>query len=159
MWDLDHKEGWVPKNWCFWTVVLEKTLESSLDIKETKPVNPKVKQPWILIRRTDAEAQILWPPDTKSQLTGKDPDAGKDWGRKTDAGRRRGWQRMRWLYVIMYVSMDMSFSKLQEIVMDLYPSFPGVLQSMREGREVWHAAVHEVARRCTQFSNWTIEVK
>ena len=82
MWDLDHKEGWVPKNWCFWTVVLEKTLENSLDSKETKPVNPKVKQPWILIRRTDAEAPILWPPDTKSQLTGKDPDAGKDWGQE-----------------------------------------------------------------------------
>ena len=76
MWDLDHKEGWVLKDWCFWTVVLQKTLESSLDGKEIKPVNPRVKQPYLLIRRTDAEAQILWPPDMKSQLTGKDPDAG-----------------------------------------------------------------------------------
>ena len=70
MWQLDHKEGWVPKNWCFWTVVLEKTLESSLDWKETKPVNPKWNQPWIFIGRTDAEAEtpILWPPDAKTLL-------------------------------------------------------------------------------------------
>ena len=79
MWELDHKESWAPKNWCFWTVVLEKTLESSLDCKEIKPVNPKGNQPWIFIRRTDAEAPILWLPDAKSQLIRKDPDAGKDW--------------------------------------------------------------------------------
>ena len=83
MWELDHKEGWVMKNWCFWIVVLEKTLKSYLDCK-IKPVNPKGNQPWILIGRTDAEAEapILWPPDVKSQLTGKDPDAGKDWRQK-----------------------------------------------------------------------------
>ena len=77
MWELDHKEGWVSKNWCFWTVVLEKTLESPLDCK-IKPVNLK---PWIFTGRTDAEAEapILWPPDAKSWLMGKDPDAGKDW--------------------------------------------------------------------------------
>ena len=76
-----HKEGWTPKNWCFWTVVLEKTLESPLDCKEVKSVNLKGSQPWILIGRTDAEdeAPLLWPPDAKSQLTGKDPDSGKDW--------------------------------------------------------------------------------
>ena len=81
MWELDHKEGWAPKNWCFWTVVLEKTLGSSLDCKEIKPVNPKGNQPWILIGKTDAEAEapVLGPPDVKSQLIGKDPDAGKDW--------------------------------------------------------------------------------
>ena len=81
MWELDHKEGWVPKNWCFWTVVLEKTLESPLDCKEIQPVIPKGSQSWIFIERTDAEAEapILWPPDAKSQLTRKDPDAGKDW--------------------------------------------------------------------------------
>ena len=80
MWKLDYKESWVPKNWCFWTMVLEKTLESPLDCKEIKPVNPKGNQPWIFIGRTDAEAEapILWPPDGKIQLTGKDPDAGKD---------------------------------------------------------------------------------
>ena len=81
MWELDHKEGWELKNWCFWTVVLEKTLESPLDCKEIKPVNPKGNQPWLFIERTDAEAEapILLPPDAKSWLTGKDPDAGKDW--------------------------------------------------------------------------------
>ena len=79
--ELDHKEDWRPKNWCFWTVILEKTLESPLDCKEIKPVNPKGNQPWIFIKRTDAEAEapILWPPDVKSQLIGKDPDTEKDW--------------------------------------------------------------------------------
>ena len=82
MWELDHKEGWTPKNWCFQRVVLEKTSESPLDSKEIKPVNPKRNQPWIFTGRTDAEikAPILWEPDVKSRLTGKDPDAGKDWG-------------------------------------------------------------------------------
>ena len=88
MWELDHKESWVPKNWCFWTVVFEKTLESPLDYKEIKPVNPKEITIswffigiWIFIRRTDAEAEapILWPPDAKNWLIGKDTDAGKDW--------------------------------------------------------------------------------
>ena len=84
MWELDHKEGWAPKNWCFWTVVLEKTLESPLDCKEIQPVNPKGNQSWIFIGRTDAEAEtpILWPPDVKSWLTGKDPDTGENWGQK-----------------------------------------------------------------------------
>ena len=81
MWE-DHKEHWVSKNWCFWTVALEKTLESPLDIQETKLVNPKGNQPWISFGATDAEAPILWPPDEKSQLTGKDPDAEKDWRQK-----------------------------------------------------------------------------
>jgi len=79
MWDLGHKEGWALKNWCFWTVLLEKTLESPLNRKEIKPVNPKGNQSWIFIGRTDAEAPILWPPDVKSWLIGQDPDAGKDW--------------------------------------------------------------------------------
>ena len=82
MWELDHKESWVPTNWCFWTVVLEKTLESPLDCKEIQSVHPKGNQSWIFIGRTDAEAPILWPPDVKSQLTGKDPDAKKDWGQE-----------------------------------------------------------------------------
>ena len=81
MWELDHKESWALKNWCFWTVV-EKTLESSLDWKEIKPVNPKGDQSWIFIGRTDDEAPILWPPDAKNWLIGKDPDAGKDWGQE-----------------------------------------------------------------------------
>ena len=80
MWELDHKEGWAPKNWCFWTVVLEKTLESPLDCKEVKLVNPEGNQPWICTGRTEAEAEvpILWAPDGKSRLIGKDLDAGKD---------------------------------------------------------------------------------
>ena len=84
LWDLDHKKGSVPKNWCLWTVVLEKTPESSLDSKETKPVNLKGNQPWILIGRTDAEVDtpVLWSSDENSWLIGKVPDAGKDWGQK-----------------------------------------------------------------------------
>jgi len=83
-WDLDYKESWVPKNWCFWTVVLEKTFESSLDSKEIQPVHPKGNQSWIFIGRTDAEAEtpVLWLPDGTNWLTGKDPDAGKDWRRE-----------------------------------------------------------------------------
>ena len=84
MWELDHKEGWAPKNWCFWTVVLEKTLESSLDSREIKPVNLKENQPWIFIGRTDTEteAPVLWLPNANSRHIGKDPDAGKDWKQK-----------------------------------------------------------------------------
>ena len=89
--ELDHKEGWVPKNRCFWTVVLEKTLESPLDCKEIKPVNPKGNQSWISIGRTDAEAPLLWLPDAMNRLIGKDPDARKVWGQE-----QRGRQRMRW---------------------------------------------------------------
>ena len=84
MWELDYKESWVLKNWCFWTVLLEKTLESPLECQKIKPVHPKGNQSWIFIGRTDAEAEapILWPPDVKNWLTGKDPDAGKDWGQE-----------------------------------------------------------------------------
>ena len=93
--ELDSKEGWVPKNWCFWIVVLEKTLESPLNSKEIKLVNSKINQPWLFIGRTDAEAEapILWPPDVNSWLIGKDPDAGKDWGQE------KGWQRMRLFWI------------------------------------------------------------
>ena len=80
MWELDYKESWVPKNWCFWTVVLEQTVESPLNYKEIKPDNPKGDQSWIFIGRTDVEAPILWLSDAKSQLIWKDPDPGKDWG-------------------------------------------------------------------------------
>ena len=81
MWEVDYKESWVPKNWCFWTVVLEKTLESPLGCKANKPVNPKGNQSWIFTEKTDAEAEtpIVWPPDVKNRLTGKDPGSGKDW--------------------------------------------------------------------------------
>ena len=79
VWELNHEEGWVPKNWCFWIVVLEKTVESPLGCKEIKPVHPKGNQSWIFIGRTDAEAPILWPPDVKNWLRRKDPNSGKDW--------------------------------------------------------------------------------
>ena len=92
LWELDHKEGWVLKNWCFWTVVLEKTFENPFNCKEIKPVNPKGNQPWIFIGRTDAEAEapIIWPSDVKSWFIGKDPDAGKDW-KQQEKGGNRGW--------------------------------------------------------------------
>ena len=97
MWELDYKESWASKNWCFWTVVLEKTLESPLDCKEIKPVHPNGNQSWIFIERTDAEVEtpILWPPDARNWLTGKDPDVGKDW-RQEEKGMTEdemvGWQ-------------------------------------------------------------------
>ena len=105
MWELDYKESWAPKNWCFWTVVLEKTLESLLDCKEIQPVHLKGNKSWIFTGRTDAEAEIpiLWLPDAKNWLIGKDPDAGKDWGQE-----EKGLQRMRWLDGITN-SMDVSF--------------------------------------------------
>ena len=94
MWELDCEESWAPKNWCFWTVALEKTLESPLDCKEIQPVLPKSDHSWVFIGRTDAEAEtpVLWSPHVMCWLIGKDPDAWRDGGR-----RRRGWQKMRWM--------------------------------------------------------------
>ena len=99
--EIDHNESWVQKNWCFWTVVLKKTLESPLDCKEIQPVNPKGNQSWIFIGRSDAEAPILWPPDTKGWLIGKDPNAGKDWRQEekgTIEDEMAGWHhQLDWL--------------------------------------------------------------
>ena len=109
MWELDHKEGWATKYWCFWTVVLEKILQSPLDSKEIKPVNPKGNQPWIFIGRAVAEAVIIWSPVVKSWLIGKDLDAGKDWGQKE---KRAAEDEID----IIIDPMDMHLSKLWEVV-------------------------------------------
>ena len=135
MWELDHKEDWVLKNWCFPAVVLEKALDSPLNSKEIKPVNTKRNQPWIFIRKTDAEteAPILWLPDAKNWLMGKDPDAGKNWGRGEKGAT-------------------------EDVMVEWYHWLNGHKFEQSQGsklREAWCAAIHRITKSRTQLSNWT----
>ena len=135
MWELDYKDSWVPKNWCFWTVVLEKTPESPLDWKEIQPVHPKGSQSWIVIGSTDAEAEtlVLWPPNVKNWLVGKDPNSGEDWRweeKGTTEDEMVGWHHQ---------FNGHEFEEALELVMD---------------REVWRTAVHGSAK-VGHNSDWT----
>ena len=133
MWELDNKASWVLKNWCFWIVVLEKTLESPLNCKEIQPVHPKGNQSWIFIGRTDVEAEtpIFWPPDSKNWLTGEDPDAEKDWGQEK--------KRLT-----------------EDEMIGWYHRLNGHdLGKLPNDWEAWCAGVHGVAKSQTQLSDWT----
>ena len=141
MWELDHKEGCVPKNWRFWTVVLEKTLESPWNCKEIKPVNPIGDHPWIFIGGTDAKAEtpILWPPDAKNWLIGKDPDAGKDWRQEeeTTEDEMVGWHHR------------LNGHEFEQTPGDSEGQFPGMLQSIGSQR-----VGHDLVTKQQQQRTW-----
>ena len=136
MWELDCEESWEWKNWCFWAVMLEKTLESPLGCKEIQPVHPKGDQSWVIIGRTDAKAEtpILWPPHMKSWLIGKDSDAGRDWGQGEKGTTEDE------MFGCITDWMGMSLGRPRELVIV---------------REAWHAAIHWVTRSRTRLSYWT----
>ena len=141
-------ERWAPNKWCFWNVVLDKTLESPLDCKESQPVHLKGNQSWILTGRTDAETEtpILWPPDVKSWLTGRDPDAGKDWRQEEKGDDRRC---NCWMCITNL--MDMNLSKLWELVMDREA---GVLQSMGCKESDMTEQLNWLVRYFVEYFNW-----
>ena len=134
MWELDCEEGWAPKNWCFWTVVLEKTLERPLDCKKIQPVHSEGDQPWDFFGRNDAKAEtpVLWPPHAKSWLSGKDSDAGRDWGQEE---KRTTEDELDGITDLT----DVSRSELRELVRE---------------REAWRAVIHGVTKSWTRL-NWT----
>ena len=136
MWEVDCEESWALKNWCFWTVVLEKTLESPLNCKEIQRVHPKGDQAWVFIVRTDAEAEtpILWPPQAKGWLIGKDSDAGRDWGQE---------------------EKGMTEDKMAEWHHRLDGHEFGWTPGVGDDREAWRAAIHAVAMSRTRLSDWT----
>ena len=149
MWELDYKKSWALKNWCFWTVVLEKTLESPLDCKEIKPIHSKGNQSWKFIRRTDAEAEalILWPPDAKSWLIRKDPDAGKD-QRQKEKGMKED-EMVRWHHQLN----DMSLSKLREKKMYREALHAAVRGSQRVGHD---SATEQQQQQCSFLKKFTL---
>ena len=136
MWELDSKESWALKNWCFWTVVLENIFESPLDCKEIQPVHPKGNQSWIFIRRTDAEAEapILWPPDAKNWLIWKDPDAGKDW-RWEEKGTTE-YEMFEWHHWLNRHEFEWTLG-------------------IGNGQGAWRSAIHGVSKSWTRLSDWT----
>ena len=136
MWELDCEESWAPKNWCFWTVVLEKTLESPVDCKEIQPVRSKGDQPRVFFGRNDAKAEtpVFWPPHAKSWLIGKDFDAGRDWGQEeqeTTEDEMAGWHH-----------------RLNECESEWTPG-------VGDGQEAWRAAIHGIIKSQTRLSDWT----
>ena len=132
MWELDHKEDWVPKNWCLQIVVMQKTFESLLDSKNIKLVNPKGNEPWIFIGRTDAEAEapILWQPNAKSQVIGKDPDAVKSWGQEEKQATE--YEMIGWRYWLNGQEYEWTVAVVKD-------------------KDAWRAAVHRVTKRWTQL--------
>ena len=182
MWELDCEESWVPKNRCFWTVVLEKTLESPLDFREIQPIHSKGDQSWVFFGRNDAEAEtpVLWPPHAKSWLIGKDSDAGREWGQEkkgTTEDEMAGWHHwldgheFEWTQGVGDgqggLACFYGVAKRRTRLSDWTElnQLNGVIESLKiklivnmlftRDREVWHAAVHGISKSQTRLSDWT----